>query len=99
MSLNLSVNCRYYFRVNTALPRRRRMLVSRQGHNPEKIHIGNNLEKQAGTVPRFIIRRHSLAKLHEKHEKKRNRQFISDTGDTIHNGLTKTLPAIRERRR
>ena len=87
------------FSVNTALPRRRRMLVSRQGHNPEKIHIGSNLEKQTNAVPRFIIRRHSLAHMHRNYEKKPRRPPISDTGDTIHSGLTKTLPAIRERRR
>ena len=74
------------------------MLVSRQGHNPEKIHIGSNLEKKTNAVPRFIIRRHSLAHLHRKYEKKPFRPPISDTGDTIHSGLTKTLPAIRERR-
>merc|ERR1712179_63975 len=57
-------------RVNTALPGRRRLLVSRQGHNPDKFIFDNSMSR--GQCPtgsasprapsRFIVRRHSLSK-------------------------------------
>jgi len=98
-------------RVNTALPGRRRLLVSRQGHNPDKFIFDNQMSRgqacptvvqcPTGSVSprapsRFIVRRHSLSQLHRKEVQNQNNKFISSTGDHIHNGLTKTLPSIKE---
>ena len=107
----MKIFIKIHFRVNTALPGRRRLLVSRQGHNPDKFIFDNQMSRgqacptvvqcPTGSVSprapsRFIVRRHSLSQLHRKEVQNQNNKFISSTGDHIHNGLTKTLPSIKE---